>query len=73
MENGALYTKNIKIALADKLLSEKSSFEKISKVTGWTIDEIWLYIDMIYRKKYPEQYESDRIYYCLGENKTKVR
>lgn len=73
MGTGALYHKNMKTEIADVLLREKSSFEKISKLTGWTTEEIWLYITLEYRKKYPRQYEADQAYYCWGENQTKVR
>jgi len=73
MENGVLYQKNIKAVLADELLNEKSSFDKITQATGWTTHEIWLYIDMIYRRKYPKKCEENKDYFCWGTTKQKTK
>lgn len=59
--------------LADKLLKEKSPFKKISYLTGWTTEEIWLYIDMEYRRKNPEQCEDHKEYFCWGQTKPKTK
>ena len=68
-----LYQRNIKTTIADELLKKNSSFEEISKKTGWSEHEIWLYIDMVYRKKYPEQCRDNMQYYYWGETKQKTR
>ena len=52
--------------LVDKHLLMKSSFNLIMYLTGWSENELWLYIDMIFRKKYPNECDSDKTYYCWG-------
>ena len=52
--------------LVDKLLIKKTRFDVIMTFTGWTSDELWLYIDMIFRNRYPDIYSSDKRYYCQG-------
>ena len=73
MSNIILYQSNIKAILADELLNKKSSFEEITKATGWTTHEIWIYIDMVYRRKYPQQCEENKEYYCWGKTKQKTK
>lgn len=69
MNNGKLYEKNVKAMLVDELLKGNSPFEVITRVTGWTPEEIWIYIDMVYRKKHPEAFqdENNKSYFCWGE------
>lgn len=73
MANEILYQRNVKAAIADELINEKSSFEKISKATGWTTHEIWLYIDMVYRRKYPKKCEENKEYFCWGQTNQKTK
>ena len=48
----------------DKMLFNKASFEDIMQVTGWTMDEIWIYMDMCFRLNNPEFSECNK-HYCI--------
>ena len=69
MEISDLYKKNKKIECVDKLIKAGASFEIIKQVTGWTDEELWNYIDMVYRKENKEevQDENNKSYFCWGE------
>lgn len=67
MENRIMYLKNMKKTIADELLNKKSPFAKIFELTGWSTEEIWMYIDTEYRKKHPDCYKENKKYFCWGE------
>ncbi len=67
--------RNLK-AIANMLINEQAPFEKITEITGWSEHEIWLYIDMVYRKENPQAYtdENNKSYFCWGpQEKTKTK
>lgn len=48
----------------DEMLSRKASFKEIMQVTGWSEEEIWMYMDMVFRTNNPEFGKSNR-HYCV--------
>lgn len=70
MENNVMHLKNIKKTIADELLKNRSPFAKISELTGWSTEEIFMYIDMIYRREHTQDYKENIKYFCWGETLT---
>ncbi len=66
--------RNIK-AIVNMLISEQTPFEKITEITGWSEHEIWLYIDMVYRKENPQAYtdQNNIPYLCWGQTKEQTQ
>ena len=66
MENGIL------IKQVEKMLSSKTPFEQIMSITGWSEDEIWMYMDVIFRVKHPEFVKNNKHYCVWGIDEEKV-
>lgn len=58
--------KGIVTKLVDRMLLEKASFDKIECASGWSKDEIWMYIDTYFRVQHPEFYINNRHYFVWG-------
>ena len=59
----------------EKMLSEKTPFEKIMTMTGWSEEEIWLFMDTYFRVRHPE-FSKNNKHYCvwgIDDEKSKVK
>lgn len=65
-------TKSIVQSKVDELLSKKTPFSEITRITGWTVEEIWLYMDMVYRINNEEFARGNRHYCVWGMDDEKL-
>ena len=64
--------KGINMINADNLLKQCAPFEEISRITGWTHQQIIDYVDSIFRNENPRVVSENFAYFCWGRTKDEM-